>query len=54
MIRHPFYILVCLFAVGCLAVADVRGWSFLQSLTTRLTTTASGGRGSSYGSFNHK
>ena len=50
MIRHPFYILLCLGTVGYLATADVRGWSLLHSLTKPIMTrTAMRG-----GSFNHK
>ena len=53
MFRHPLYLLLCLFSVGYLAVADVRGWSFTHSLTNTFTPRPSGGRGY-YGSFNHK
>ena len=53
MIRHPFYLLLCLFSVGYLAVADVRGWSLLQTVSRSLVTgrATPGIRGSS---FNHK
>jgi hypothetical protein len=53
MIRHPLYLLVCTFAVGYLAIADVRGWSLLQTISRNLVarTGPSGIRGSS---FNHK
>ena len=51
MIRHPFYILICLAAVSYLAVADVRGWSVLQSLTRGMQTRL-GPRGGS--TFHHK
>ena len=53
MIRHPIYLLLCLFAVGYLAIGDVRGWSLWHSLSRNLVNTASGGRGSA-GHFNHK
>ena len=52
MIRHPFYLLLCLFATGYLALADARGWSFFQS-AARNFARVTGSRGS-YGSFNHK
>jgi hypothetical protein len=52
MLRHPIYLLLCLFAVGYLAVAGTRGWSLFQSVTSGLTRATSAGRGSS--SFNHK
>lgn len=55
MLRHPFYLALCLFSVGYLALADVRGWSFLQSMNRTFFAPRSGlGRGGSYGTFNHK
>jgi len=53
MIRHPIYLLLCLFAVGYLAIGDARGWSVFHSLSRSFMNTASGGRGA-HGNFNHK
>jgi protein-S-isoprenylcysteine O-methyltransferase Ste14 len=53
MIRHPIYLFLCVFAVGYLAVGDVRGWSLLHSLSQNLVNMTSSGRGPS-GHFNHK
>lgn len=50
MIRHPIYILLCLFAAGYLALAGARGWSVFHTLGR---TVAGSGRGSA-SSFNHK
>ena len=53
MIRHPFYLLLCLFSVGYLAVADVRGWSLLQTISRQVASRA-GANGIRGSSFNHK
>lgn len=50
MLRHPFYLILCLGAAGYLALADARGWSFFQSVSRGLLR-ASGNRAHS---FNHK
>ena len=52
MIRHPIYLLLCLFAVGYLAIGDVRGWSLLHTLSRNLVSATSSGRGP--GHSNHK
>jgi hypothetical protein len=52
MLRHPFYLLLCLFAVVYLAVAGVRGWSVWHTLG-RSFIYSGAGRGAS-GGFHHK
>lgn len=54
MIRHPFYILLCLAAVLYLATANTRGWSFWQTMAVPFSFGGSGGRSGYYGGFNHK
>jgi hypothetical protein len=52
MIRHPFYIAICLFSAGYLAFSNAKGLSFLQSVTRSFTSSHS--PGSRSGGFNHK
>ena len=52
MLRHPFYLLLCLFGVLYLALAGARGWSVLHTIGRGLGS--SGGRGGPAGSFHHK
>jgi hypothetical protein len=52
MLRHPFYLLCCLFAVGYLMVADARGWSFLHSVSTAFTSNRAFGSGAR--TYHHK
>jgi hypothetical protein len=55
VIRHPFYLAFCLFAVVYLATANARGWSFWHSVARPFSSTGgSGGRSGYYGGFNHK
>lgn len=54
MLRHPFYIAVCLLGIIYLGYADRRGTSLLNSLG-RMSSGGTG-RGGYYGgsSFSHK
>jgi len=54
MIRHPFYLGVCLFAAIYLAAANARGWSLWQTVTRPISSFGAGGRSGYYGGFNHK
>lgn len=55
MIRHPFYIVLCVSAVIYLGYANARGWSFWSGLGRPFSSTGRGGTSSSYyGGFNHK
>jgi hypothetical protein len=54
MIRHPFYLGICFFAVIYLAVANARGWSFWHSITRPSSSSGTGGHSGYYGGFNHK
>ena len=49
MLRHPFYLLLCLGAVIYLALAGVRGWSAWHMLGRNFVGA---GRGTS-GGFHH-
>ena len=50
MLRHPIYLLLCLFAVVYLALASARGWSAFYFVGR----TFAGGRAHSPGGFHHK
>jgi hypothetical protein len=55
MIRHPFYLGICLFAVAYMGFANTHGWSFWHGLTRPFSSTSGGGgRSGYYGGFNHK
>lgn len=51
MIRHPFYLGVCLLAVAYLGTANSRGWSFWHTLGHPFSSSGHSGY---HGGFNHK
>jgi hypothetical protein len=52
MIRHPFYLGICLLAVVYLGTSNARGWSFWHTLGRPFSSR--GGYSGSHGGFNHK